>query len=171
MLIRTQRLVLRDYAPSDWQDLHEIFSDPEVMKYCEPVYTQVRTKDTLAYFIQKNIACAVTLANSGKVIGHMLFHQLPGEETGIFEIGWFFNRSYWRLGYAFEAASALIQWGFQDLRLHKITAETIDAVKSVGLMKKLGMVHEGTFRAHTKDPEDNWADVHWYAILEPKEEL
>ena len=37
------------------------------------------------------------------------------------------------------------------------------------LMKKLGMTHEGTFRAHVKDPEGNWADVYWYAVCNPME--
>lgn len=167
MNIHTSRLIIRDYVPSDWQDLQEIFSDPQVMRYCEPVYTPEQTKETLALFIQKGIAYAVTLADSGKVIGHALFAQL---EQGIYEIAWFYNRSYWSRGYAYEASKALIDYGFQELQLHKIVAETIDPVKSTGLMRKLGMTHEGTFRSHTRDPQGNWADVYWYGILNPKEE-
>lgn len=170
MYIQTQRLIIRDYRPADWQDLLEIFSDPLVMKHCEDTYDAERTRSILDLFIQKDIAYAVTLAGSGKVIGHALFHQLPGEEAGIYEIGWFLNRNYWGLGYAYEATKALIAYGFQSLKLHKITAETIDPVRSVGLMKKLGMSHEGTFRSHRKDPQGNWTDVYWYAICNPKEE-
>ena len=171
MYIQTQRLIIRDYSPSDWQDLYEIFSDPIVMKECGPSYSENQTKEALAYFIKKDIAYAVTLADSGKVIGHALFAQLPPpDEKGIYEIGWIYHQAYWGLGYAYEASKALIDYGFQNLNLHKITAETIDPVKSVGLMKKLGMSHEGTFRAHAKDLDGNWADVYWYAIRNPKEE-
>ena len=171
MYIRTPRLIIRDYSPSDWHDLHEIFSDPVVMKECEPAYTEDQTKSALDYFISKSIAYAVTLADTGKVIGHALFSQLPPpDEAGIYEIGWIYNRTYWRQGYAWEAAKALMDYGFRELKLHKITAETIDPVKSVGLMKKLGMTHEGTFRGHTRDSEGNWADVYWYAMLNPTEE-
>lgn len=171
MYLQTERLIIRDYSPADWQDLHEIFSNPMVMKYCEPTYTEEQTKDTLAYFIKKDIAYAVTLADSGKVIGHALFAQLPPpDEKGIYEIGWIYNRACWGQGYAYEASKALISYGFQECRLHKITAETIDPVKSVRLMKKLGMSHECTFRAHTRDLDGNWADVHWYAICNPEEE-
>ena len=171
MYIRTPRLIIRDYSPADWRDLHEIFSDEIVMKECEPAYTEEQTKSTLDYYIKKSIAFAVTLADTGKLIGHALFAQLPPpEETGIYEIGWIYNRAYWRQGYAHEAAKALIDHGFQELKLHKICAETIDPVKSVGLMKKLGMTHEGTFRAHTKDLEGNWADLYWYAICNPMED-
>lgn len=171
MYIRTPRLVIRDYLSTDCNDLHEIFSNPTVMKDCEPVYTEEQTKETLAYYIEKSIAYAVVLADSGKVIGHALFAQLPPpDEEGIFEIGWIYNEHYWRNGYASEAAKALIDYGFEQLNLHKITAETIDPIKSVGLMKKLGMRHEGTFHAHTKDLSGNWADLYWYAIVNPKED-
>lgn len=170
MYLQTERLIIRDYSPSDWQDLHEIFSDPTVMKECEPAYTEEQTREALAYFIEKDIAYAVTLANSGKVIGHALFAQLPPpDEKGIYEIGWIYNRAHWGRGYAYEASNALIGYGFQELNLHKITAETIDPVKSVGLMKKLGMSHEGTFRAHMKNLDGNWSDLYWYAICNPEE--
>lgn len=170
MYLTTRRLIIRDYLPSDWQDLLEIFSDPETMRQCEPVYDAAKTKAALAYFVDHAAAFAVTLADTGKVIGHALFHQLPGEEPGIYEIGWFFNRGYWRQGYAYEACKALLEYGFSHWNLHKICAETIDSVRSVGLMKKLGMAHEGTFRAHTKDLSGNWADLYWYAIRNPEEE-
>ena len=170
MYLQTERLIIRDYSPSDWQDLHEIFSDPTVMKECEPAYTEEQTREALAYFIEKDIAYAVTLANSSKVIGHALFAQLPPpDEKGIYEIGWIYNRAHWGRGYAYEASNALIGYGFQELNLHKITAETIDPVKSVGLMKKLGMSHEGTFRAHMKNLDGNWSDLYWYAICNPEE--
>ena len=170
MYLQTERLIIRDYSPSDWQDLHEIFSDPTVMKECEPAYTEEQTREALAYFIEKDIAYAVTLANSGKVIGHALFAQLPPpDEKGIYEFGWIYNRAHWGRGYAYEASNALIGYGFQELNLHKITAETIDPVKSVGLMKKLGMSHEGTFRAHMKNLDGNWSDLYWYAICNPEE--
>lgn len=173
MLIHTKRLIIRDYSPADWQDLQEIFSDPIVMAQCEPAYTEDKTREALAFFINKNIAFAVTLADSGKVIGHALFAQLPPpEEKGIYEIGWIYNRKYWRQGYAFEASCALIDYGFRQLHLRKIVAETIDPVKSVGLMRKLGMSHENTLHSHTKDLQGNWADVYWYGICSShKEEL
>ena len=95
MLLRTKRLILRNYTPSDAADLHEIFSDPVVMKYCEEPYSPEQTQSILSLFIEKNIAVAAVLPDTGKVIGHLLFQQLPMEENGIYEIGWFFNRNYW----------------------------------------------------------------------------
>lgn len=170
MLIQTKRLIIRDYFPEDLSDLHEIFSDPVVMRQCEPVYDEEKTQRTLSFFLDNTIAYAVVMAESGKVIGHLLFHQLPGEAPGIFEIGCFFNRAFWRNGFAYEACRAVMDYGFRELHLHKICAETIDPTASVGLMKKLGMHHEGTFRAHTKSPNGQWTDVYWYGICNPMEE-
>lgn len=63
------------------------------------------------------------------------------------------------------AAQAQIAHGFGALKLHKVCAETIDPVRSVPLMKKLGMHQEGVFRKYAKDNNGDWVDVHWYAIL------
>lgn len=137
MYIRTPRLIIREYQATDWCDLYEILSDPAVMKYCEPVYTTDQTKEALAYYMDKRIAFAVTLADCSKVIGHALFAQLPPpDEKGIYEIGWIYNKNYWGAGYATEAARALIDYGFKEENVHKVIAETIDPVKSVALMKK-----------------------------------
>ena len=92
MFFRTKRLILRPYSPADAADLHEIFSDPLVMEHCETPYTPEQTRQALSYFIEKGLGYAVALADSGKVIGHLLFHQFPMEDDGIYEIGWFFNR-------------------------------------------------------------------------------
>ena len=170
MFLRTNRLILREYIPSDITDLFEIFSDPVVMHNCESPYNFEKTQQMLSYFIEEKSAFAVILGDSGKIIGHLLFHQLPMEEKGIYEIGWFFHREYWNQGYAFESSSALIEYGFQTLHLLKICAETTDPFRSAALMKKLGMSHEGTFRSHTRLPDGSWSDVYWYAICNPQEE-
>ena len=167
MRLETQRLLIRPYEAGDLNDFHEIFSDEEVMRECEPPYSLEKCREWLNYFIRNPVAYAVALKDGGKVIGHALFKQLPGEEAGIHEIGWIYSRRFWRQGYAYEAARALIDYGFGSLGLHKVCAETIDRVKSVPLMKKLGMQEEGVFRRHTKNQAGRWADLYWYAILNP----
>ena len=55
-------------------------------------------------------------------------------------------------------------YAFGKLKTHKIFAEAIDAVKSVGLMKKLGMHLEGIQRSQAKDNHGNWADLYFYGL-------
>jgi len=150
----------------DLRDFYEIFSDPEVMKYTEPPYDIEKSEKFLKDFcIERHPrgAFAAVLKDSGKAIGYVLFKAT--DEPEIFEIGWIFNKDYWRHGYAYEICSRLICHGFQDIGLHKICAEAIDTDKSVQLMKKLGMASEGVWKKHTKTNDGIWADLYWYAIL------
>lgn len=96
-------------------------------------------------------------------MGYILFKEM---EPGVYEMGWILHGKFWRQGYAFESCSAVMDHAFRDLKAHKIMAEAIDAVKSVGLMEKLGMTREGAQRSHTRDNEGNWADLYLYDLLE-----
>lgn len=60
----------------------------------------------------------------------------------------------------------MIDRAFTEMNAHKIFAETIDTVKSVSLMKKLGMQFEGIQRSQARDNHGNWADLYVYGLLE-----
>lgn len=163
MYIETQRMLIRGYTMDDVKDLYEILGDAEVMRNCEPAYSFEKTSNFLSEFcIQKEGAVAAVHRDSGKMIGYILFNAF-GES--VYEIGWFFNKNFWQQGYAYEACKAVIDYAFNELNAHKIFAETIDGVKSVGLMKKLGMQLEGIQRSHTKDDDGNWADLYLYGLF------
>ena len=164
MLIETERMFIRDFAPEDVNDLQEIFGDAETMKNCEPPYDLAKTETFLREFcIGKKGGLAAVLKESSKAIGYILFNEC---EPSVFEIGWIFNRNYWRKGYAYESCRAVMEYGFSERNAHKIFAEAIDGVKSVGLMQKLGMRLEGVQREQTDDNFGNWADLYLYGILQ-----
>ncbi|MCD8314047.1 MAG: GNAT family N-acetyltransferase [Firmicutes bacterium] len=161
--IETTRLIIRNFTPDDVDDLYEILGDSETMKNCEPAYDFQKTKEFLHSFcIGKNGAAAAVHKQSKKVIGYILLSET---RPSVYEIGWFINRRYWRQGYAYEACKAVIDYAFYELDAHKVFAETIDSVKSVGLMQKLGMKSEGVQRSQTKDNDGNWADLYFYGLL------
>lgn len=163
MNIETTRLVVRDFLMDDTFDLYEILGDAETMKYCEPPYDLKKTKNFLTEFcINRGSAVAAVHKQSGKVIGYILFNEYA---ESVYEMGWFFNRKYWQHGYAYEACKAVIAHAFTKLKAHKIFAETIDPVRSVALMKKLGMQSEGIQRSHTKDLNGRWTDLYVYDLL------
>ena len=163
MLIETERMIIRDFCPDDANDLYEILGDAETMQNCEPAYDFEKTQRFLTEFcIAKRGAVAAVLKGSGKMIGYILFK--PWEDF-VFEIGWIFNKKYWRQGYAYEACSALIAHGFRERNIHKVVAETIDGQKSVPLMEKLGMKREGVQKSQVKDLCGNWADLYLYGML------
>ncbi len=164
MYIETLRMIIRNFTLEDASDLHDIFGDEETMKHCEPAYDFEKTKEFLASFcIGRKGAVAAVHKESGKVMGYILFKEY---EESVYEMGWIFNRSFWRQGYAYESCKTVLDYAFRELHVHKVFAEAIDAEKSVGLMKKLGMRLEGIQRSQTKDNQGNWADLYFYGMLE-----
>lgn len=163
MYLETQRMRIRDFTMDDVNDLHDIFGDAEVMRNCEPAYSLEKTTNFLSEFcIGKRGAIAAVHKDSSKVIGYILFNVF---DESVYEIGWIFNKNFWRQGYAYESCKAVIDYAFNVLDAHKIFAEAIDSVKSVGLMKKLGMQSEGIQRSHTKDNDGNWVDLYFYGLF------
>ena len=163
MNIETDKIVIRDFTMNDINDMQDILGDAETMKNCEPAYTIEKTADFLQKFcIEKKGAVAAIHKETAKLIGYILFNEL---EKGVYEIGWIFNRNFWRQGFAYESCKAVIDYAFDKMNAHKVFAETIDGIKSVNLMKKLGMKQEGIRRSRTKDNFGNRADIYFYGIL------
>lgn len=165
MKIETKNLMLRSFVLEDFVSLHEFLSDVSVMKFTEPAFDLEQTREFLEEFcIEEESALAVVEKSSGNVIGCMQFFE--DTEPEVYQIGWIFNKDYWGQGFAYESASALMTYGFETLNLQRIYAQTMDPIKSVGLMKKLGMVKEGQLRNHNKSSDDNeWRDRFFYGIL------
>jgi RimJ/RimL family protein N-acetyltransferase len=60
--------------------------------------------------------------------------------TPCVEIGWRLSREHWGNGYASEAASACLHFGFEKLTLKQIVAFTVPINKrSIGVMERIGM--------------------------------
>ena len=162
MKLETTRLIIRNFVVDDLTDLHEILGDAEVMKYCEPPYNLKQTEHFLNTFcIARRGALAAVQKNSKKVIGSILFNKIADQE---YEMGWFFNRKIWGNGYAFEACKAVVDYAIGACKAKRIFSETIDPVKSVGLMKKLGMKLEGAEEIQTSLIDSGRAMLYTYAL-------
>lgn len=162
MIIETERLVIRDFLLEDAADLFEILGDGETMKNCEPPYDFTKTENFLRTFcIDKKGALGAVLKESKKLIGYILFNEF---EKGVYEIGWFFNRSYWNRGFAYESCKAVIEYAFCRLVAKKIFAETVDGTKSVHLMEKLGMKPESAEPSADKNSEGEFYTLYVYSI-------
>lgn len=161
MIITTERLEIRRFEPRDAEDLHEILGDAETMKFLEPPFSKEQTEEFLNGFCIKKQGALAAKLKGGKVIGYILFNPTS---PGTYELGWVFNRAFWRKGYAFEALSAVIDYGFKELSVKKFIAETTDPIRSVGLMKKLGMRREGSMM--TTDSYGDKAEMILYGLSE-----
>jgi ribosomal-protein-alanine N-acetyltransferase len=89
---------------------------------------------------------AITLADSGKMIGTVGFTKIHTAHNAA-EIGYVLNPEYHHLGLGFEAASRIVDFGFEELSLNRIEARFMQGnAASLHVMEKLGMTLEGYAR-------------------------
>ncbi|KYC42220.1 GCN5 family acetyltransferase [Scytonema hofmannii PCC 7110] len=169
----TPRLILRDFVESDWQGVHSYASDPEVVRYLP---FGPNTKEDTKNYIQTEIkahrkrnrqhfALAITLKEDKQFIGACRISITePNKSEG--SIGFSFAKQFWGQGYATEAGEKLLEFGFQQLKLHRIFA-ICDSHNhlSARVLVKIGMRQEGYLREY-EWMRGEWRDVLLYAILE-----
>lgn len=165
MFIKTERLCIRPFKHEDWLAVLEYTSDQKTMHYIpEGVFDEAAVKA----FVSKNCGeqankYAVVLLDTEQLIGHISFEKYFCDHT--FEIGWVFNQSYHSKEYATEAAYAVIKYGFEQMKLHRIMATCQpDNVASYRVMEKIGMRREGFFKKCIPHGTE-WWDEYYYAIL------
>lgn len=158
MMIETDRLILRKYSDTDLLDLFEYLSDSEVVKF-EPYkpMTLEEVRDELDQRIASDEMIAVELKSSGKLIGNV---YLGNRENNALEIGFVFNKDYWKQGYAMESCAALIQKACSR-GFVKIYAECDpENQSSWRLLEKLGFIRT----AHLEKNVYFWKDDHGQPI-------
>ena len=151
--IETERLILRQMKPCDSSDMFEYASQKEITRYltwtAHP--NEEYTKEYLKYLQTRYAAgdfydFSVILKDSGKMIGTCGFTRFDSANNSA-EIGYVINPAYHGQGIATEAAHAVIDFGFSELKLHRIEARhMVGNDASHRVMEKLGMKTDGTLR-------------------------
>jgi RimJ/RimL family protein N-acetyltransferase len=177
MLIKTERLLLREFYSDDWQAVHAYHNDPRYLRY----YTiEAESEQEARRFVQGwvaqqaeaprlNFQLAIALPESGLLIGNvgLRLRWLGGHLTGSpqADIGYEVHPDYWGNGYASEAAQAMLDYGFGELGLHRIWAQcNAENRASARVLIKIGMRLEGVLREHDRF-KGRWWDEEIYAIL------
>lgn len=125
-MIRTERLILKRFTGSDAEAAQMVknwISDPRVQKeYGEPVYT---TKEELEPLLKRYredpYRWAVYENKSGECIGQIALCKV-WNEVKTAEIEYCIGAGYQGHGYAGEALSAIIEYGFTRLEFIKLEA-------------------------------------------------
>lgn len=173
MQLTTARLVLREFAEGDVFAMHQLESDPEVVRYVSyGPSTEEECRQDLAFHIEHQTAqprrfyhLAVCPSGKPRLIGWCGLKIIDSRFQEA-ELGYALQCQYWGQGYVTEAASALLAYGFTQLCLHRIFA-TCDPcnIGSVRVLEKVGMQREGHLRQH-KWCKGVWRDSLIYAVLE-----
>lgn len=171
ILYETRRLYVRNFVQDDWNDLYDYLSDREVVAFepYEPL-TKEECKKASRDRAMGNQFYAVCLKENDKLIGN-LYVNLNSEEYNTWEIGYVFNRTYQKKGYASESTKEMLAYLFRERNARRIIAMCDPRNEpSWRLLERIGMKREAHFRKEVffKKDENNqpiWKDTYIYAIL------
>ena len=171
--LRTERLLLRDFEMDDWPALHDVESRAEVARFqsFEP-RTIVESRTYVAQACDEvkqdprgTYELAVILNSEDRLIGRCGL-GIVDPDLGEAMLWYTMHPLHWGRGYATEAAHALIDFGFRELRLHRIWADCDPAnVASTRVLEKLGLRREGHLRENAWI-KGAWVDSLIYAIID-----
>jgi [ribosomal protein S5]-alanine N-acetyltransferase len=107
---------------------------------------------------------AITVRSSGPtLIGTVSMRSVPRDRRA--ELGYWIGYSSWGRGLASEAVQRVMQWAFVESDLYRVYAQVISSNKrSQRVLKKIGMMHEGTRRGHLRKGR-RFVDVDQFGIL------
>lgn len=146
-MIRTERLVLRQWRPEDLEPFARMNADPKVMEHFLAPLS--REKSDLLVTNQAELIekrgwgiWAVSVVGEADFIGFIGLAQVDFVAPFVpaVEVGWRLAYEYWGRGYAPEGAKAALQFGFEQLGLDEIVSFTATSnLRSMRVMEKLHM--------------------------------
>jgi RimJ/RimL family protein N-acetyltransferase len=150
-VIRTERLLLRQWTPGDREPFAALNADPAVMEHF-PAPLDREQSDALADRIEAGIEqrgwglWAVEAPDGFLGFTGLSVPSFEADFLPAVEVGWRLARAAWGKGYASEAASAALRYGLDELGLDEVISFTATTNhRSVAVMQRIGMVHAGEF--------------------------
>ncbi len=152
MQLTTERLLLRELEEDDWPAVLAYQSDPRYLRYYA---WENRSEEDVREFVRMlaglkreeprtKFQFAVTLRADGRLIGNCGVRKRSPEAREA-DIGYELDPNYWGRGYATEAASAWLAYGFHELDLERIVAVASPGnAASHRVLEKIGMRRDGT---------------------------
>lgn len=152
-VLETERLLLRETMDSDADQLFELRSSEQTMRYIdlepwkEKKEAQERIVDMVKWFKEKEaIQWAITLKGNSQLLGLVCLLRMKKENYRT-EIGYMIHPAYQRKGITLEAVNKTIEYAFNTMNFHSIEAN-INPLNnaSISLCEKAGFIKEAYFR-------------------------
>jgi len=167
-IIETERLILRQMQPEDAAFILKLLNEPSWLRFIGD--KGVRTIEEARKYIQEGPVrmyslfgfglWLVELKSSGVSLG--ICGLIKRDSLPDVDIGFAFLPEFWRKGYAFESASAVISYGREAYGLKRIMAITSpDNYSSGRLLEKLGFRFEGLVRLSDTPSEVKLYKLHF----------
>lgn len=172
MRLVTDRLVLREFVEADWPTVLAYQRDCRYLRYYP--WTD-RTPDDARAFVgmfldwqretpRRRFQLAITLEEGGALIGNCGIRRKLDNDWQV-DIGYELNPAHWGRGYATEAARAMVNFGFGQLALERISSWCIaDNTASARVLERLAFRQEGRLRRNEYF-KGRWWDTLLFALL------
>ena len=159
-VLDTDRLVLRRLTPDDAPFIIGLVNEPSWLQYIGD--RGVRTLDDARDYIVKGPVDSYERFGFGLYLVELKPARVPIGICGLLkrdaldhpDVGFAFLPGYWGQGYAWESASAVLDYGTGALGMRRVLAVTSpDNYRSIKLLEKMGFVFERAIRLKEDGPE------------------
>lgn len=157
IMLETERLLFRRMTLDDVDCLMEIFSDPIAMQYYPSTLSRGLAQKWIEWNIEKYEEHGFglwicELKSDGGFVGQCGIIPQVVDEIDEREIGYLLARKHWKKGLATEAASAVRDYGFDNLGIHRLIATIYHKnIPSIRVAERLRMKFEKRTFVGTSD--------------------
>jgi len=147
--LTTSRLVLRPIQMADASEIQRLAGDRDIAATTWRIphpYLDGMAEEWIrgleARYEKGATAFAITRSEDGVLLGAIGLDICREHERA--ELGYWIGKPYWGNGYCTEAARAIVEYGFETLKLNRIEAHYLAHNAASGrVMRKVGMQYEG----------------------------
>jgi RimJ/RimL family protein N-acetyltransferase len=182
IVLTTPRLTIRQFTADDVDNLFNLNSDPEVMRFLgRPAPREVLRDEIIPFHLgayqrlDRLGHWAAESASNGEFLGWFHFRPGRGGDVTNVDLGYRLRQAAWHHGYATEGSRALISMGFTDLGVQRVYGHTMTAnTASRRVLEKCGLtlVHTTAYEGPDGDVVDGaeHGEVE-YALTKPEWEV
>jgi ribosomal-protein-alanine N-acetyltransferase len=168
-ILETERLILRRLVPDDLDRLFALYSDQETRQYFpEGRLTYEETKEELEWFLNGHPdhpelgLWAAIHKPTNQFIGRCGLLPWTIDEREEVEVAYLLDKAYWRQGLGTEAAQAIAQYAFEQLRLSRLIClidrenqASMKVAQNIGMtFEKEGQDEKGPFLLYSMQVSD-----------------
>ena len=149
-ILETRRLILRRQLPEDLDSLFKLYRDPDVVRYIpDAPHTYEEAREELQWFLNGHPKhpefglWATIYKETGKFIGRCGLLPWTIDQREEVEVAFLLAKEYWGQGLGTEVAQAILEYGFEQLRLSRlICLIDRDNLASIKIATRIGMIFE-----------------------------
>lgn len=157
-VVETERLILRQFTTADAEFVLRLLNEPSFLRYIGD--KKVRNVQDAEQYLRNGPMASYEQNGFGLYLVELKDTHAPVGMCGLLkrkeladvDIGFAFVPEYWKQGFAFEAAEAVLDHSERDLKLKRIAAITnLDNESSIKLLERLGFAFERVIRLENGD--------------------